>query len=119
MELTAITFASFPQAPAVERNKSAPAKPAEESVTRPEAQAAALAEQQAQAAESRRRARVEQAAQADSTFEPHYKFEYEGKHPILKLQDSKGDLIYQIPSKGRLEVLQDEERSATRLEDTA
>lgn len=49
----------------------------------------------------------------------HYVFEYEGKHTILRLQDSKGALIYQVPPQGRLTLLMEEEKSAARLRDTA
>lgn len=49
----------------------------------------------------------------------HYKFEYEGKRTILRLQDSKGALIYQVPPQGRLTLLLEEEKVAARLRDTA
>lgn len=60
-----------------------------------------------------------EAATSSPALQAHYKFEYEGKTSVMKLQDSKGALIYQVPSKGRLVILQEEQRTAQALVESA
>jgi hypothetical protein len=38
-----------------------------------------------------------------------FRFEYEDNVQVMKVQDSKGVLIYQVPSKGRLALIETEE----------
>lgn len=46
---------------------------------------------------------------AGAPSRPVFEVEYEGKHRVLKVNDSKGVLIYQVPSKGQLHLIQAEE----------
>jgi hypothetical protein len=48
-----------------------------------------------------------------------FRFEYADNTRIMKLQDSKGILIYQIPSKGQLAILQATEAAAGGVDTTA
>ncbi len=57
---------------------------------------------------------------ADVTAKPGYSFEVDQKnHKIMKVSDSKGVLIYQVPSKGQLALIESEDASSKRLALTA
>lgn len=46
-------------------------------------------------------------------------FEYENNVQVMKVQDSKGVLIYQVPSKGQLALIAAEDESEPQLSRTA
>jgi len=46
---------------------------------------------------------------ADLTSTPGFSFEYEDNHQVMKVHNAKGILIYQVPSKGQLALIQAEE----------
>ncbi len=43
---------------------------------------------------------------------PVFEVEFQGKHRVMKVNDSQGVLIYQVPSKGQLQLIQAEENKA-------
>ncbi|TCJ17094.1 hypothetical protein EZJ19_03865 [Parasulfuritortus cantonensis] len=42
-----------------------------------------------------------------------YEFDYEESRRVVKVNDSKGVLIYQVPSKGRLALIEAEDKAAS------
>lgn len=57
---------------------------------------------------------------AEVTAHPGYAFEVDSQnHKIMKVSDSKGVLIYQIPSKGQLALVSAQENDQKRLQLTA
>lgn len=72
------------------------------------------AERLAREGDAARRAAVAASARA-----PGFKFEYEDTTRVMKVQDSKFVLIYQVPTKGQLALLDAAERAATRIQVTA
>jgi hypothetical protein len=60
-----------------------------------------------------------EAAASEPARAPGFKFEYEDATRIMNVQDTKGVLIYQVPTKGQLALLEATERSAARIEVTA
>lgn len=42
---------------------------------------------------------------------PGFTFEYEGKQEVMKVHNGKGVLIYQVPSKGQIALIEAEEGS--------
>lgn len=113
MELTALTTVTGPP-PAGEPSLRSPLRITDAPLTKP----GDRAKEPPQAADATR-VKPEQPARVETAFTPHYVFEYEGKQSIMKLQDSKGTLIYQIPSKGQLRVLQEADDPGRRVEVTA
>ncbi len=61
-----------------------------------------------------REARASKAAE-----QAHIKFEYEQTRPVMKLHDSKGVLIYQVPSRGALQLIDNEPPRPAQVEDQA
>lgn len=62
---------------------------------------------------------VRRAAAAESARAPGFKFEYEDTARVMKVQDSKSVLIYQVPTKGQLALLEAADRAAARIQVTA
>lgn len=60
-----------------------------------------------------------EAAAREPIRSPGFKFEYEDTTRIMNVQDTKGVLIYQVPTKGQLALLEAAERTAGRIEVTA
>lgn len=114
MELTALTPVTGPPPSAVEPSMRSPLRNTDDSLAKP----GDRAKEQPRAADTTR-VKPEQPTRVETAFTPHYVFEYEGKESIMKLQDSKGTLIYQIPSKGQLRVLQEADDPGRRVEVTA
>jgi hypothetical protein len=50
---------------------------------------------------------------------PGFNFVYEGKHEVMKVNNAKGVLIYQVPSKGQLTLIEADERREQALRLTA
>lgn len=66
-------------------------------------------------ADSRTEARDPRQTESSATNDPAspvFMIEYQGKHRVLKVNDSKGVLIYQVPSKGQLQLIQAEDNKA-------
>lgn len=59
------------------------------------------------------------AAATESARAPGFKFEYEDTTRVMKVQDSKSVLIYQVPTKGQLALLEAAERATARIQVTA
>lgn len=47
---------------------------------------------------------------------PGFQFEYEDRRQVMKVHNARGVLIYQVPSKGQLALIQAEEAAAQRSE---
>lgn len=57
---------------------------------------------------------------AEVTSHPGYAFEVDQQnHKIMKVSDNKGVLIYQVPSKGELALIEAEDSSKKRIQLTA
>jgi hypothetical protein len=65
-----------------------------------------------------RDAAVARQAKAESVRAPGFKFDYEDTTRVMKVQDSKAVLIYQVPTKGQLAILEAAERIASRIQVT-
>ena len=60
------------------------------------------------------------AAQAGGVgLETRIRFEYEQAHRVMKVHDSRGVLIYQVPPQGALQLILQAEARASRLRETA
>lgn len=77
---------------------------AERQAVRGESVSVSLDAQQAQEEEARRKNPGTEVARS-----PGFSFEYQDKHQVMKVHNSKGFLIYQVPSKGQLALIQAEE----------
>lgn len=62
---------------------------------------------EAQKAREEAARRQDPAAEVSST--PGFSFEYEGNRQVMKVHNAKGVLIYQVPSKGQLALIQAED----------
>jgi hypothetical protein len=52
---------------------------------------------------------------AEATRSPGFVFEYEDSQRVMKVHNQKGALIYQVPSKGQLTLIQAEEKQQVQL----
>lgn len=88
-------------------------------VARTAGMSAQSARQDRQAREGRDQVTQTREAKADQSIQQaRIRFEYEQAHRVVKVHDSRGVLIYQIPPQGALQLILEEERSA-RLQETA
>lgn len=67
-----------------------------------------------------------QAAQPTSTTKPQQaaqnagiQFEYKDGHRVMKVNDSRGVLIYQVPPKGELQLILEQENKTKQFQGTA
>ncbi|NTV94049.1 MAG: hypothetical protein HGA75_01350 [Thiobacillus sp.] len=76
---------------------------------RPEASPASAEAQKAREESARK-----QEANTEAVRNPGFTFEYEGRHEIMKVHNGKGFLIYQVPSKGQLALVEAEDSAQQR-----
>ncbi|MCU0841676.1 MAG: hypothetical protein MUC79_08145 [Thiobacillaceae bacterium] len=73
-----------------------------------------------QARDAARQAEAARAPRAENlALEARIKFEYEQSHRVMRVHDSQGVLIYQVPPKGALQLILQEEDRPARVQDQA
>lgn len=83
---------------------------AEQAVARGPARTDSMAiSPEAQQARDEAARRKERDPTAETAASPGFRFEYQDNHRVMKVHNSKGYLIYQVPSKGQLALIQAEE----------
>lgn len=112
MDVTALATVSYApgQIPAGSGSVRADARRATSNASSNERLAqAAVAPASAEAQKAREEAARKKDPTAEVTANPGITFEYEDKHEVMKVHNVKGILIYQVPSKGQLALIDAEE----------
>lgn len=117
LSLTALNLPTSPLAQRTGQAAAAPdprRSPQAEGTPGQVAGQAKAAKQDAEAPDAARESRTD-----SLSLEARIKFAYEQSHRVMQVHDSKGVLIYQVPPKGALQLILQEEAKPAQLEDQA
>lgn len=125
MEISATAFPSY--SPVQDNSLQQSVAAGQRQAARPRDEAAALRQEAANQREQldprQEAAREAREARKAATTEPvrpsGFEFDYKDSTRIMKVNDSKGFLIYQVPSKGQLALLEASESAPSKVETTA